>query len=722
VGLAPRAIGVSVADPVWEALCSARASVCRPITCVERVERGRLWVIVRNESSGVHVRVDPRVWQVLEQLDGHRTVADAYREVIVECSDDSLKFDDFQPALGQAIATLEQAGIVSTGLAGAAERQWARADLHDRSRRRARWSNPLAVRVPLHNPDQLLSWLVPCLSRLPRRPIVWLWGLMLMLTVATLISSFERIGVAFSALMSSPRQWWSLLLVWPLLKLAHELAHAVAVHRFGGRVHEWGVTLLVLMPVPYVDASDATLFSKRHRLLVGAAGMLAELTIAALALLCWSLTEPGLVSNVLFAVVVAGSVTTVLFNANPLLRFDGYHVLQDAIGIPNLGARASRWWLAWMQCRLFGLGKNAGPLTESSAEQAWFAGYGFLSLLYRYIVVVGIALWLLDTLPLIGVVLTGFALWPMLVKPLVSLIRWLLAADILAGRRASAVMMVCAYCATVVILVTAVPLPSSTRVTGVVATDGSSPLVAPESGHLVVLASERVAAGDLVARIDAPQLADEAALFQAERARLESVRASVARTDALETRLLGDELDVLAQKEAALEARIASLDIRAMHGGLFVPANGGVHAGRLLSQGDQIGQIVSGKQVHVRAIVRERQLERLRDGVNHVKVRLAESISQAVDASLLGQTPAAHRDLPSAALAGNGLGGIAVAEVNSRLETLEPVFHVELGLPEELDVAGIGGRAYITFAHPAESLADRWWRMTRQLFLERLVT
>ena len=705
---------------LWSIIADAHAVVSTHVTAVERCERGKNFVIVRNESSGLHVRLDPVLWRLIQRLDGEHTISAVADNLSANDLLPDLNAEHERERVAHAIARLEQAGILSTGLPGAARQLWSRSEEHGKILQRKRWGNPLAVRIPLHDPSRMMAWLTPRIEPLLIRPAGIVCGLLMALACLTLFMSWQSIGSAFASLALSPRHWWSVLLVWPLLKLVHEIAHAVAIHRFSGRVYEWGVTFLVLMPVPYVDASDASLFSRRQRMIVGAAGMFAELTLAAIALLLWNMLEQGVLRELMFAVVVAGSINTVLFNANPLLRFDGYYILEDAAGLPNLASRASRWWLAWLKLRVFGVMEFPESLTRDRRELRWFSIYGALSVIYRYVVVAGITLWLLVAIPMIGLGLALFAIWPLCVKPVVSLVRWLCSSQVLEGQRSGAYRKLAFGVAVLVIVVGVLPLPSSTRVAGVVAVDGTASLMAPESGRLVLLNDQRVDPGDLLARIEAPALEDETQLLLAERERLSSARAAVAGTDALEARLLDKEMSILAQREATLAERVASLEIRAQSRGRFVPVDDGSSVGRLLQQGDPIGQVVDDRALRVRAIVRERQLERLRAGVDTVRVRLAESILKPVDAHLVREMPFADRKLPSAALAGEGIAGIAVAEVNDRLETLEPVFHVELGLPDELDVAGIGGRAYVTFAHPAESLADRWWRLTRQLFLERL--
>ena len=155
-------------------------------------------------------------------------------------------------------------------------------------------------------------------------------------------------------------------LVFPVLKLAHEFGHAFAVKTRGGEVHEMGVMIMVLTPVPYVDASSAWAFrSKWQRIRVGAAGMMVELFIASLALFLWLSAEPGVFRGVLYNVILIAGISTVLFNANPLLRFDGYYILMDWLEIPNLRQRSTQYWAYLAERYLFGRREAEPPARDA---------------------------------------------------------------------------------------------------------------------------------------------------------------------------------------------------------------------------------------------------------------------------------------------------------------------------------------------------------------------
>ncbi len=126
------------------------------------------------------------------------------------------------------------------------------------------------------------------------------------------------------------------------IKTVHEFGHAIFCRKYGGEVHVMGVMLMIFTPMPYVDATSSWSFRERYkRVLVGAAGMIVELFVAALATFVWAKTAPGTLHSLAYNMMFVASVSTLIFNINPLLRFDGYYILSDLIEIPNLNQRAT---------------------------------------------------------------------------------------------------------------------------------------------------------------------------------------------------------------------------------------------------------------------------------------------------------------------------------------------------------------------------------------------
>lgn len=732
---------------LWALLGDAHATLAPHAILITRTIRNETWTILRNEATGEHVRINNCLYTLLLRLNGTTSVAehataaglllpqeDAHPSTSETQSQSSEaeaaprgsgdEVDKAAAALAQGLLLLAQQGLVQLNLDSDAERLLQEHDRLRQSVRQRPWLNPLAIRLPLHDPDRWLARFVPLLEKLNGRYLCT--GLTALICGALIlaISDVQALAQDFKRLVSSPSHWWLIGVIYPVLKGCHELAHALMVKSRGGHVHEVGLTLLVLLPVPYMDASDASLFSRRRdRLAVSAAGMLMEMTLAALAYVLWSLVEPGLVRDLAFVTALTGSLTTILFNANPLLKFDGYQLLQDAIDIPNLGSRSSR-YLQYLLRRYALRNPAASHPTSAAGERRWFVGYGIAAILYRCFITWVIVLYLVKQVFFIGVLLACFALFQLAVRPLVQALRYLRSAPELRDCRSQAVWRSAFMVGLLLTTVLVVPVPSSTRAEGIVWVPGQAELLAAEAGEVLeVLVSPGswVRAGDTILRLSAPQLHTEMLVLENTIAMLEQQRQAAMQQDMVEARLLALDQQHRQRNLDSLKARLASLEVKARSDGRFAPPPGPDLLGQIVARGDSLGFLVHPGELLVKAVVEQHRQGQVQAGVSASYVRLAERFGTRLPATLIAETAAADHALPSPALASNGSGGIAVAmSSNEALETLDPVFHIDLRLPEAVVTAGIGGRAYVTLVHPAESLGKRWWRMTRQLFLEQL--
>ena len=699
----------------WVALLTPSRLDC--VDYVDRLVRGESWMFVHNNVTGKHVRVNALARRVVMSLNGSTSI-----ELLLEASAPNCDSRE-REALANCLITLVQYGLMSLDQSAAQQRLQRR--IHELTPRDAKsWQNPLAIRVPLINPDNALEPLMRVLEFCPGKRLLQLALCLMGFAILCAIFNKAALGQQILLLTRTPQQWWQLLLVYPILKLTHELAHAIVIKRFGGAVHEAGITVLVLMPIPYVDASDSWRFESRYqRVLVSAAGMVAEGILAALGLFVFLLVEPGFFRDLGFAVALLGSVSTLLFNANPLLKFDGYHIAQDLLDMPNLGPRASR-YLRYL-CRRYLLGINTADTSVTAmGERRWLVGYGISAALYRWVITLGIALYLAMRFPVLGSLLALFALYQLGCKPLLLFLRYLLSASELDGLRARALSVTGGLISAALVAVFVLPVPMSTRAQGVVSVPRQAQMFAPQSGEIEqinVFQGQPVERGQLIMQLDSPELQQQ--LFAAQNELDKRVIAYQAAVADMEASAIAHREDVKAHKEIVqtLQKRVMDLQVRA-------PVSGRVNLepvfnrpGQFVTAGNALGHVVDPSQLRVRAIVHQRDISRVEQGVRSVKVRLAENFKHPLSARLVQQTPSGNHELPSQALALGGQSGIAVASgKDNQWKTQEPVFHLEFALPPDVSTAGVGGRAYVSLVHAPASIGDRTLRALRQLLLDRL--
>jgi len=277
-------------------------------------------------------------------------------------------------------------------------------------------SNYLFITIPLWDPDRVLDKLLP-LFRFFLKPFFIVLALLVTgVAFYVVVSNFGVLVADAFSLLSG----WNLLILSAVIfsvKVFHEMGHALTCKHYGGEVHAIGPAFLVFQPCMFTDATDAWLFPRTwDRIMVTAAGIISEILLASVAALVWISSDPGIVKQVAYTTMMACSIHTILFNANPLLRFDGYYVLTDLVEIPNLRLKTSK-YLGFLFDR-YVLGINAPEPFVQPGERAILLVYGIARFLFRLLIVVSIGLFLYSIFEPLGVFMWLTSLYGMAVMPM----------------------------------------------------------------------------------------------------------------------------------------------------------------------------------------------------------------------------------------------------------------------------------------------------------------
>ena len=370
--------------------------------------RGAVWYVVEDRVAGKYHRFNPASYRVVSLMDGKRDLAGIWKRLTDQLADDTPAQEEVIRLLGQ----LHGSDLIQCDVDPDVAELLERRNKEKRRKFMSRFMNPISLRFPLWDPDRVL---VKMVARL--RPVLGIRGVLLWLAVvlpalALVPLYWPDLTLNFGEQMLAMDNLLIMAVVFPLVKACHEMGHGLAARARGGEVHEMGLMLLVFFPIPYVEASSATAFVKKtDRMLVGAPGMLSELFIAALAFYLWILLEPGLARSLTYNAIVLASVTTLLFNANPLLRYDGYYIFGDWIEIPNLGTRSNKYWQYLAERYVFGVKQSEAP-PATAGERRWFVAYAPLAFAYRMSVLFGISIFIAQQYFFFGVVMALWGLSP----------------------------------------------------------------------------------------------------------------------------------------------------------------------------------------------------------------------------------------------------------------------------------------------------------------------
>lgn len=682
--------------------------------------RGSVWYVFEDRVAGRHHRFNAAIYRVIHLMDGRRDMDAIWALLVADLNDDTPTQDDIVRLLGQ----LHGADLLLADITPDVAELFERRNKQQRRRWMGRVGNPIALRIPLVDPDRFLGRLARWSRTLSARGAVLLWLAIVLPALFMLPAQWQALTGNFNERLIAGDNLLLLAVLFPLVKVLHEVGHGLVCKRLGGEVHEMGVMLLAFYPVPYVDVSGAAAFvGKWQRALVGAAGMLAELVIAAFAFYAWLLLEPGLARALAYNVAVLASVTTLFFNANPLLRYDGYYILADLIEIPNLGQRANKYWQFLAERFAFAV-RRAQPPAATAGEKRWFIGYAPISYVYRLFVSFGIAMFVAQQFFFIGVLLAAWTLVQSVLWPVAKGLHALATAPQFADRGGRVRAVLACTVAAVALLLFALPMPYHTTSEGVLWLHERAILRAQAPGFVHTLLAEAdtvVQAGQAV--VDGVDPALDARL----RSQAAKVEELTAQYDAAwgQSQARAQQFEQEIAREAAALARLedeaAQLTLRSGAAGRLLIDKPQDLPGRWLKKGEIVGYLHTDDAALVRVVVPQSDVDAVRSSTRAVELMLPQALSTRWQATLTRAVPSATRQLPSAALGGLGGGPAAVDPRDDKgLTTLESVFEFEIALPREMPNNFLGSRVHVRFEHAPEPLGWRWARGLRRAFLSLL--
>jgi putative peptide zinc metalloprotease protein len=684
--------------------------------------RGVLWYLLQDPVSNRVHRFTPAARFVIAAMNGARTVQQLWELTNRQLGEDAPTQDEIIRLLGQ----LHTADLLLSDTTPDATESFERGERQERSTRRRSYMNPMAIRLHLWDPDAFLNRIRPLIDFLWSRWGGLLWLVVVLPVLLLLPLQWDQLSGNFSDRLLAANNLLMLWLVFPLIKAMHEFGHAAATKRGGGEVHDLGVVMLVLMPIPYVEASAATVFkSKFYRAVVGASGMAVELFIAALAFYIWMLLEPSVLRAVLFNVMVVACLSTLIFNGNPLLRYDAYYILADLIEIPNLAGRSMRYWGYLIEHYAFGV-SDAQSSEDSAAEKAWLMAYGVLSSIYRVFVTIAIALFIASEFFFVGVVLALWAVVMMAVVPVFKSLQHVVASPRLRRHRRRVLVVSAGFIAALLVLLFVVPAPFRTVAEGVVWLPQSA-LV--RSGHdgfferLVAVSGTRVQAGELLIEQRDPVLVTALRVSEAKVAELQSIYGKQMVADRSQTAIALDQLNAERRTLASVRQRIDTLSMRAQTAGTFIVPRPQDMVGRFYRQGELLGYVLDKPQLIARVVVAQEDVDAVRSATNDVQLRLGHQPDRVLQGRLEREVPAGAEYLPSRALAAEGGGQLATDPRDTQgARTMARTFQFDVAVQAaapELANFFFGERIHVRFEHPPEPLAFQWYRNVRRLFLSQ---
>jgi putative peptide zinc metalloprotease protein len=383
--------------------------------------QGRLYWVVKDPVGLQYYRFEEEEYAILQMLDGNSSLDEIAQRFERDFPPQTIRTEELQ----QFIGMLHRSGLVITDATGQGRQLVKRRDERKRKERLSTLTNILSIRFKGIDPERFFNFIYPYIRWFFTVPamigccILALSALMLVLvqfeTFQTRLPSFQSFFQA--------QNWLWLGITLCITKILHELGHGLSCKHFGGECHEIGVMFLVLTPCLYCNVSDSWMLPNRwHRAAIGAAGMYVEVVLASICTFIWWFTEPGPLNWTCLNVMFISSVSTIMFNANPLLRYDGYYILSDILEIPNLRQKSSTILNRKLGKWFLGLEEPEDPFLPKR-KQWLFALYTVASAIYRWVVTFSILYFLNKVfepygLKILGQLIAAGALYGLLIQPL----------------------------------------------------------------------------------------------------------------------------------------------------------------------------------------------------------------------------------------------------------------------------------------------------------------
>jgi putative peptide zinc metalloprotease protein len=706
-------------SPHWYRVATLRPRLHSHIEIHRHDYRGLIWYIIEDTSTGRNHRFNPAAYQLIGLLDGKRTVQEISESLSKQLGD----FAPGQEEIIQLIGQLHSADLIQTDVLVNTEELFERQARLEQAKSNQKLINPLSQKIPLWDPENFLekhankvAWLFS-----PWMGVAWL--LVVAFAALQAGANWGKITSHLDINALAPYNLLIVFLLYPPIKILHELGHGFTTKLKGGEVHEMGINFMLFMPVPYVNVSSSGNFRDKYdRMLVSAAGILVETFLAALGLLLFLSAEPGLVQDLGFNTLLIGGVSSLFFNGNPLLKYDGYYILADALGIPNLYQRALHYWRYFFQRYLFGL-QQVSSLVSAPGEAFWFIVYSIASLLYRLSILWFICVYVTEKYFSLGVVLALWLVAIQILLPIYKAIRFIIKNPSLGKKRSKAAIATISLGAVTLGLLGFMPIPSYTLTEGVVWLPDEAQIKAEHDGFIGDLqahSNQMVNSGDVVLLMTDDLLESKAKIARAKVAELESKYRAEREVNLVKADMLKDELRVAQSELEHLNTKIRAMTIIAAKSGHLLLPEADDLPGRYLHQGEQIGYILDDNPPTIRMVVTQDNIGQLRERIVDVRVRLSSAPNEQYEATIIRQAPEATNKLPSPALATIGGGKILVdPSKEEELVTLQKVFLVDLKFNPKDNNIPLGTRAFVRVNHGGEPLSKQWYRRIRQAFLRQ---
>lgn len=589
-------------------------------------------------------------------------------------------------------------------------------------KRRGKLLGALFLQIPLVRPDEFLTRTVGRISWVFTRQFLVVWLLGMLAAGFIVVSRIDDLVQPLNGILATnnlPFLW----LAFVGLKIWHELGHGYACKVFGGYVPEMGTILIAGTPAAYVDATAAWSFPEKYkRLVVMCGGMFFESLVFIPGVFVWAFASSPMLSSCAYQLVVMASLVTVLFNANPLMKFDGYFILCELIGIQNLRPRADAQIKRLLTRATLGLKR---PAEEASlSTKFWLVAYGISATIYKFSLVISIAVMIAMKFPLVGLVLAAFHVITTVGSGAIKMTRFLLQSKETEPVRGRARLVAGLVLVGLPLLSLVVPVPFGVVTQGVVGAEHEHFLNVDSPGEFdaaLVTAGQQLTADSPVAVLQNTRLREELQLSVARLQNAELRWQVLHDVDMLAAQQEQAAIAELKKEVAELQRRVDRLTMTCPEAGKVVRLIDAGQQGRFLEPGTLLAVVVDGRPL-MRTWLNEDQMGSIQQAVGtEVGIRIPGRSTTTYSGKIVSIEPAAEKVFDKTALTYIAGGEILVNPATGR--PMEPIFQIDIAPSEDaLSLTEHGARINVKLPRRYESIAAWAYRKCMRFVHKVLVT
>ena len=574
---------MATAEDIFVCSSARRFSVRRrpDIQARRHAYQGRSYWLLKDPLGARYFRLQDHEYALFEQFDGRRSLSEIRIWYEAEYPTQAITFEDLE----QFVFTLHRNGLVIADTPGQGDQLRKRRDEKRRKKLINTITNPLFIRFRGFDPERLLNAIYPKVRWFFTWP-TFAAAVVLIISALALVTvefhTFQSKLPSFNEFFAASNWLWLAAAV-GVVKVIHEFGHGLMCKHFGGECHEMGMLLFVFTPSLYCNVSDSWMLpSKWQRAAIGAAGIYVELIMASIATFIWWFSQPGMLNQLALNTMFVCSVSTVLFNTNPLLRYDGYYILSDLLEIPNLGPKSRKVLFRKLGSTCLGL-KPPPDRSMPERHQGAFAFYAVASTAYRVLIVFSI-LWFLYhvfepyRLKILGQMLAASVIAAMIVKPAYGMVKFFQVPGRVEQVRRPRLLITLAIITVLVLAIAYIPLPRRVTAAAIVDNRGASSVYVEVAGTLqevFVKPGQVVRRGDKLAQLSSTDIELQIAKLIEKRDRLSAQAEALAHRQYVDKEAAG-ALAATQKSLAAVEEQITRRRADMEHLVLVAPANGTV--------------------------------------------------------------------------------------------------------------------------------------------------